>query len=110
MLAGAAVVALMMTLALLAWYGPTAQVGGSSSRPTALYDIVGSNGSVYNFGVPGSYGSLAGNGSTSRSSLLRSLPVARVTGLPGPVAPSIPSVTPVLRIHGVQALSGPSSV
>ena len=60
MLAGAAIVALMVTLALLVSYDPAAQLGGSSAQPTALYDIVGSNGSVYNFGAPGSHGSLAG--------------------------------------------------
>jgi hypothetical protein len=61
MLAGAAIVAIVVTLALLVSYGPTMQAGGSHSPlPTALYDIVGSNGSVYNFGAPGSHGSLAG--------------------------------------------------
>jgi hypothetical protein len=57
-LAGAVIASVVVTLALL---GVTIDLGGShTSSPTALYDIVGANGSVYNFGVPGSYGSLGG--------------------------------------------------
>jgi hypothetical protein len=57
-LAGAVFASVVVTLALL---GVAIDLGGShTSSPTALYDIVGANGSVYNFGVPGSYGSLGG--------------------------------------------------